>query len=36
VISSLTLAGGNFCHVDSDSVICYGTARIIEDLEGER
>jgi hypothetical protein len=26
-------AGGNFCHADSDSVICYGTARIIEDLE---
>jgi nitroimidazol reductase NimA-like FMN-containing flavoprotein (pyridoxamine 5'-phosphate oxidase superfamily) len=26
-------AGGNFCHVDCDSVICYGTARIIEDLE---
>jgi len=26
-------AGGNLCHVDSDSVICYGTARIIEDLE---
>lgn len=24
-------AGGNPCHVDSDSVICYGTARIIED-----
>jgi len=23
--------GGNPCHVDSDSVICYGTARIIED-----
>jgi len=26
-------AGGNLCHVDSDSVICHGTARIIEDLE---
>jgi len=26
-------ADGNLCHVDSDSVICYGTARIIEDLE---
>ena len=26
-------AGGNLCHVDSDSVICYGTARIIEDLD---
>ncbi len=25
-------AGGNTCHVDSDSVICYGTARILEDL----
>ena len=23
----------NLCHVDSDSVICYGRARIIEDLE---
>jgi len=21
------------CHVDSDSVICYGTARVIEDLD---
>jgi nitroimidazol reductase NimA-like FMN-containing flavoprotein (pyridoxamine 5'-phosphate oxidase superfamily) len=28
-------AGGNPCHVDSDSVICYGKARMIEDL-GER
>jgi hypothetical protein len=27
--------GGNLCHVDSDSVICYGRARMIEDL-GER
>jgi uncharacterized protein len=26
-------AGGNPCHVDSDSVICYGRARMIEDLE---
>ncbi len=26
-------AGGNPCHVDSDSVICYGKARLIEDLE---
>ncbi|MGA2957555.1 MAG: pyridoxamine 5'-phosphate oxidase family protein [Thermodesulfobacteriota bacterium] len=26
-------AGGNPCHVDSDSVVCYGRARIIEDLE---
>jgi hypothetical protein len=25
-------AGGNPCHVDSDSVICYGEARVIEDL----
>ncbi|OGP92659.1 MAG: hypothetical protein A2156_04715 [Deltaproteobacteria bacterium RBG_16_48_10] len=25
-------AGGNPCHVDSDSVICYGRARILEDL----
>lgn len=24
-------AGGNPCHVDSDSVICYGTARIVDD-----
>jgi nitroimidazol reductase NimA-like FMN-containing flavoprotein (pyridoxamine 5'-phosphate oxidase superfamily) len=29
-------AGGNLCHVDSDCVICYGTARIIEDLEERR
>jgi len=28
-------AGGSLCHVDNDSVICCGTARIIEDL-GER
>ena len=26
-------AGGNPCHVDSDSVICYGRARMIEDLD---
>ncbi len=25
-------AGGNPCHVDSDSVICYGKARMIDDL----
>ena len=25
--------GGNPCHVDSDSVICYGRARLLEDLE---
>ncbi len=25
-------AGGDPCHVDSDSVICYGTARVIEEL----
>lgn len=24
---------GNPCHVDSDSVLCYGRARIIEDLQ---
>ena len=24
---------GEPCHIDSDSVICYGTARIIEDVE---
>lgn len=24
---------GDPCHVDSDSVICYGRARVIEDLE---
>jgi nitroimidazol reductase NimA-like FMN-containing flavoprotein (pyridoxamine 5'-phosphate oxidase superfamily) len=28
-------AEGDPCHVDSDSVICYGRARIIEDI-GER
>ncbi len=26
-------AEGNPCHIDSESVICYGQARIIEDLE---
>lgn len=26
-------AGGNPCHVDSDSVVCYGRARMIEDLD---
>jgi uncharacterized protein len=26
-------AGGNPCHVDSDSVICYGKARILENLD---
>lgn len=26
-------AEGNPCHVDSESVLCYGRARIIEDLE---
>ncbi len=26
-------AGGNPCHVDSDSVVCYGKARMIEDLD---
>jgi hypothetical protein len=26
-------AGGNLCHVDTDSVICHGTSRIIDDLE---
>jgi nitroimidazol reductase NimA-like FMN-containing flavoprotein (pyridoxamine 5'-phosphate oxidase superfamily) len=26
-------AEGDPCHVDSDSVICYGRARILEDLE---
>jgi len=26
-------AEGSPCHVDSDSVICYGKARIVEDLE---
>ena len=24
---------GNPCHVDSESVLCYGTARIVEDLQ---
>jgi len=26
-------ADGNLCHVDSDSVICYGRARILEDID---
>ena len=26
-------AGGDPCHVDSDSVICYGKARVIADLD---
>ncbi len=26
-------AEGDPCHVDSDSVICYGTARIVEDIQ---
>ena len=26
-------AGGNPCHVDSDSVICYGKARVLDDIE---
>lgn len=26
-------AEGDPCHVDSDSVICYGTARIVEDMQ---
>ncbi len=25
--------GGNPCHVDSDSVICYGKARVVEDIK---
>ena len=29
-------AGGNPCHVDSESVLCYGTARILDDLEERR
>jgi hypothetical protein len=24
---------GDLCHIDSDSVICYGAASVIEDLE---
>ncbi len=28
--------GGNPCHVDSDSVICYGTAKVLEDLDERR
>ena len=26
-------AGGIPCHVDSDSVVCYGRARVLEDIE---
>lgn len=26
-------AGGNPCHVDSDSVICYGKAKVLEELD---
>jgi nitroimidazol reductase NimA-like FMN-containing flavoprotein (pyridoxamine 5'-phosphate oxidase superfamily) len=26
-------AEGNPCHIDSESVVCYGTARIVEDLQ---
>jgi hypothetical protein len=29
-------AGGNPCHVDSESVICYGRARILEDPQQRR
>jgi uncharacterized protein len=25
-------AGGNPCHVDSDSVVCYGKARVLEEI----
>jgi uncharacterized protein len=25
--------GGEPCHIDNDSVICYGTARILDDME---
>jgi uncharacterized protein len=25
--------GGDSCHVDSDSVVCYGRARILEDID---
>ena len=25
-------AGGNPCHIDSDSVICYGKGRVIDDM----
>jgi nitroimidazol reductase NimA-like FMN-containing flavoprotein (pyridoxamine 5'-phosphate oxidase superfamily) len=27
---------GATCHTDNDSVICYGTARIVEDVEERR
>lgn len=26
-------AGGALCHIDNDSVICYGTARTLDDLD---
>ena len=26
-------AGGNPCHVDSDSVICYGRARVLDEID---
>ena len=26
-------ASGNLCHVDSDSVICYGRARMLDEIE---
>ena len=29
-------AGGNPCHVDSDSVICYGRAGVIEEIEDRK
>jgi nitroimidazol reductase NimA-like FMN-containing flavoprotein (pyridoxamine 5'-phosphate oxidase superfamily) len=29
-------AEGDLCHVDSDSVICYGQARMIEDLRDRK
>ena len=28
--------GGDPCHVDSDSVICHGRARMLDDLEGRK
>ena len=28
--------GGALCHIDNDSVICYGIARVVEDLEERR
>jgi nitroimidazol reductase NimA-like FMN-containing flavoprotein (pyridoxamine 5'-phosphate oxidase superfamily) len=29
-------AGGNPCHVDSDSVICYGRARVVETFDEKK